>query len=202
MAEYIDFPLSLRPAEVEWGLYVPQEVQRGIDGSPQIDIVGAPRWMVQVTTGPLRREEVPEWEALLGRLNGSVNRLRCWDWRRETPLGPASGTPQTRLTAPAATGNTLNTDLWAANVPGVLKAGSWIGVNGELKRLLLTANSAADGRADLVVEPPLRAPVPPGTPLLLFKPTALFILKGPVPPMKQQGARFPGVTFALEEVFS
>lgn len=199
MPQILDWPPALRPAEVDWGLLVPQEVQRGIDGSPQVDIVGAPRWRVMISTGPLRRDEVPEWEAWVDRLRGGVNRARIWDWRREAPLGPAGGAP---IVTFGGTGNSLVTQGWTLSTQKILKAGSWVGLNGELKRLSQSINSDGGGVATITFEPPLRSAVPANAPLLLVKPTALFIMDGDPPSMKQQGARFPGLSLTFEEVFA
>ena len=200
MSITIDWPIALRPAEVEWGLFIPQEVQRAVlDGSPQVDILGAPRWQFQITSGPLKLDEAPAWEALIDRLRGSINRVRCWDWRREGPLGPATGTP---VVAANGSGNTLALSGWAPNITAILKAGSYLDINGELKRLSGTINSSATGTASITFEPPLRNAVTVGVAVGLFKPSALFILKGNPPPMVQKGARCPGVTLAFEEVFS
>jgi len=200
MSITIDWPAALRPAEVEWGLFIPQEVQRSVlDGSPQVDILGAPRWQCQITTGPLRLDEAPAWEALIDQLRGSINRARLWDWRRELPLGPATGAP---VVSASGTGNSLAVSGWTPNVASILKAGSYLGLNGELKRLSKTITSSPTGTATITFEPPLRNVAMAGTALALFKPTALFILKGNPPPMKQSGARCPGVTLAFEEVFS
>lgn len=199
MALIFDWPDSLRPAEVEWGLVYPQEVQRGIDGSPQVDLVGAPRWQVQIVTGPLKLSEAPEWEAKVDKLRGSINRTRLWDWRREAPLGNPGGAPSLALDA---TGNTATVQGWTPARARVLAAGSWMGINGELKRLTETVDSDGGGSTVITFEPPLRQLAPAGSPLILGKPRALFILKGNPPSFSQKGARCPGVTLAFEEVFA
>ena len=140
---------------------------------------------------------MPEWEALIDQLDGAVNRVRAWDWRRETPLGVATGTPTVRL---SALGATLATQGWTASVAGILKASSYIGVNGELKRLVLTADSDGSGRATLAFKPPLRAAPAVGAVLTLVKPKALFVMTTDRPSMQQHGARHPGWSLSFEEV--
>lgn len=198
MALIFDWPTALRPASVEWGLITPQMLGRSaFDASVQAQTMGAPRWAFTITTGVLRHDEVPLWEALIDQLDGAVNRVRAWDWRREAPLGPATGTPTVRV---SAAGVSLATEGWTPGVTGILRAGSWVGVNGELKRLSVTADSDGSGRATLVVRPPLRAAPPVGATVSLVKPTAVFVMTTQRPSMPQQGARSTGLTLAFEEV--
>jgi len=199
MPQVIDWPLALRPRTVEWGLAQSQASGRSaFDNSVQAVTLGAPRWVCSITTGTLRHDEVPAWEALIDQLDGAVNRVRLWDWRREGPLGPATGTPTVRV---AALGNTLQTQGWAASVAGLLRAGSYfgLGVGGELKRLVADASSDALGRATLSFRPPLRAMPVVGTALVLVRPTAKFVLTTARPLMQQEGALTRGWTLAFEE---
>lgn len=127
MSITIDWPDELRPAMVDWGLYVPQLMGRSaFDGSVQSNTLGAPRWQFTIETGPLKSELVPQWEAFIDRLRGRVNRVRAHDWRREAPLGVASGTPLVRT---SGSGAALETKGWTPNTAGILLAGSYIGVN-------------------------------------------------------------------------
>lgn len=198
MAEIIDWPVALRPRSVDWGMVHSQYLGRStFDNTVQAQTLGAPRWAFTITTGVLRHDEVPQWEALIDRLDGQVNRVRCWDWRREAPLGPATGTPLVRV---ASAGVSLATKGWAANVANILLAGSYVGVNGELKRLVANASSDASGHATLLLRPPLRALAPVDAALQLVKPTALFVMTTQRPTMPQEGARSTGWTLAFEEV--
>lgn len=200
MASIIDWPAALRPASVDWGLIVPQEVARStFDGSMQAATLGPPRWAFTLTTGPIKLADVPLWEALVDQLFGGVNRLRVWDFRREAPLGVATGTPTVRV---SATGSTLATQGWTASTAGILLAGSYFGVNGELKRLTVDAASDGSGRATLSFVPPLRAAPAVSAALTLTKPKALFVLTSERPSFAQQGSRVPSVTLAFEEAFA
>ena len=198
MADTFDWPVALRPKSVEWqGPIVPQAISRSVfDGGVQAQVLGAPRWAFTITTGVVPLAQVPEWEAFIQRLRGAVNRVRAWDWRREGPLGPATGTPVVRV---SALGATLATEGWTPSVAGILRAGSYLGVGGELKRLSVTADSDALGRATLSFEPPLRAAPAVGTTVYLVKPTAVFYLTTERPAMPQDGARNTGWTLSFEE---
>lgn len=199
MADIIDWPDTLRPHSVDWGLFVPQMVGRSaFDGSAQATTMGPPRWFFSVDTGAMRRAEVPLWEAFIDRLQGGTNRARAHDWRREAPLGVATGTPLVRV---SAAGATLATKGWTPSTAGILLAGSYFGVNGELKRLVLDAASDGSGDATLTFKPPLRAAPAVDLPLTLAMPTALFMLVSERPSMPQQGARFPGTSYSFMEDF-
>lgn len=198
MPTTIDWPAALRPNSVEWGLVVPQRMQRSaFDASAQAQTLGAPRWQFTITTGVIRLAEVPWWEAFTDQLDGMVNRVRAWDWRREVPLGVATGTPTVRV---AGAGASILTQGWTANVTGILLQGAWVGVNGELKRVSLDANSDSLGRATLSIKPPLRAALTVGLPLTLVKPKALFVMTTPKPAFTQEGSRAKSVTLSFEEV--
>ena len=196
----IDWPEALRPASVEWELVTPQLIGRSaFDGSAEADTLGAARWGFTITTGAMKRSEVPEWEAFIGRLRGMVNRARCWDWRREGPIGVATGAPTVRVATTGFGGASLELQGWTAGVAGILRAGSYLGINGELKRLSQTINSDGSGRSTISFEPPLRAPVAAATPVFLVKPTALFIMTSPAPSWKQEGGRVPTQTMSFQE---
>lgn len=197
MADIIDWPDALRPASVDWGLFVPQSVGRSaFDGSAQATTLGPPRWFFSVDTGALRRAELPAWEAFIDRLQAGTHRTRAWDWRREAPLGVATGTPLVRV---AGSGVTLQTKGWTPSTAGILLAGTYFRVNGELKRLVLDADADGSGHAALQFKPPLRATAAVDLPLTLVKPTAVFMLTDERVSFAQQGARFPGRTLNFVE---
>ena len=196
MAITFDWPEALRPARVEWDRILTQTLATSmLNGQSQAQTFGAPRWKVDITTGPLKRDLVPQWEALIDQLDGSVNLARIWDWRREAPLGVASGAPTVRL---AASGLSVASQGWTPNVTGILLAGSWLGINGELKRLTASVNSDSLGRATLPFWPPLRHQAPATGAIVLTKPTALFKLISATAAV-QEGGRHPGFTLSLEE---
>lgn len=197
MPTTIDWPASIRPESVEWGLVVPQRLGRStFDGSAQAQVMGAPRWAFTISSGHIRRADLPTWEALVDQLQGMTNRLRVWDWRREAPLGVATGTPTVRV---AGTGTTLATQGWTASTTGMLLPGSYMGINGELKRLTVQMNSDGSGWGTVTFQPPMRASAPVGTPIVLVKPTALFVMTSERPAFVQEGARFKPVTLSFEE---
>lgn len=193
----LEWPEALRPASVEWGLIVPQlQGRSAFDGSSYAETMGAPRWAFMVSLGARKLSEIPAWESFIDRLRGSVNRVRVWDWRREAPLGVATGAPVVRV---AGTGTSLQLEGWTAGVAGILLAGSYFKVNGELKRLSVSVDSDGAGRCTVQFEPPLRAQAPVGAPLTLVKPTATFVMTSPPPKWRQDGARVGSVQMSFEE---
>ncbi len=198
MPNIYDWPAALRPESVDWAPVVPQVGTRSLT-DPAVQTVGIsfPRWRVTVSTGAMRASEAPKWEAFINRLRGRIHRARFWDWRREAPLGVATGSPTVRVNA---TGDTVELQGWTPNVTGILLAGSWMGINGELKQLVADISSDALGRATASFEPPLRATAPAGGAVVLVKPTALFVLQTESPGWEQSGARYPAKTLTFEEV--
>lgn len=197
MADIFDWPTALRPQGVEWRLQRFQaQNTSAFDGSLQTATLAAPRWAFTIDTGRLRIAEVPVWEALIDQLDGSINRVRCWDWRREAPLGVATGTPLVRV---SAAGKTLATKGWTASTAGILLAGSYVGVNGELNRLVLDADSDASGHATLTLARPLRAAPAVDVPIVITKPVAKFYLTTPDTAFRQDGGRASGQTFTFQE---
>lgn len=200
MSVTFDWPVELRPQGVEWRLlrFQVQGVS-AFDGSAQTSTLGAPRFAFTIDTGRLPRHEVPLWEALVDRLEGGINRVRCWDWRREAPLGVATGVPLVRV---SAAGKTLATKGWTPSVAGILLRGSYIGVAGELNRLVLDASSDASGWATLTLARPLRAAPAVNVPLVLVKPTATFYCTTPDTAFRQDGGRAMGQSYTFEEDLS
>jgi hypothetical protein len=168
------------------------------NGAVQAITMGAPRWQFTIETGAMRASETPQWEAFITRLGGKVHRARCWDWRRESPLGPGGASPTLQGNA---TGITATVQGLTANQNPVLRAGSYLGINGELKRLSVDAVSNGSGVATVTFEPPLRATAPGGSAVVLTRPTALFILVNDRFSFSQRGARHTGGSLSFEEVF-
>jgi hypothetical protein len=198
MPNIYDWPVALRPESVDFALVVPQVGNRSVtDPSLQTLGISFPRWRVTMSTGAMSASEAPKWEAFINRLRGRIHRARFWDWRREAPLGVGTGSPTVRLTA---SGDTVALQGFTVSTTGILLAGSWLGINGELKQLSADINSDSLGRATASFEPPLRATAPAGGAVVLVKPTALFVLDTESPGWEQSGSRYPAKTLAFSEV--
>ena len=73
------------------------------------------------------------------------------------PQGVASGSPL--VNGASQSGRTLVTDGWTPSTTGILKAGDFIGIAGQTKVYMVTADATSDaaGNATLTIEPALMA---------------------------------------------
>jgi hypothetical protein len=74
------------------------------------------------------------------------------------------------------TGNSLVVWGWQESITGILKAGDFFSVNGELKMVTADANTDALGRTTLQFEPPLRSAPPDLAQVTVDQPTGTFML--------------------------
>jgi hypothetical protein len=199
--DWIDTP-SARPASVQWDLVLPEALTSSVfNQSTQSTVVGNAYWFVTVGIGPRRLSDMMDWEAFVLQFANTRDRVRFWDWRRETPRGTGAGAPV--VDGAGQSGNTLLTRGWGAS-QDVLLAGDWVGVNGELRRSLAVVTSDGAGNAAVVLDQPVRASPPDATPLVLTKPKGIFICttdkksRG----FLQDGASVKGPTLQFMEVFS
>lgn len=98
-----------------------------------------------------------------------------------TPYYPTTSAAGTRPAGPyvsgaGQTGATLYTGGWTASTTGVLKAGDFIGVNGELKMVTADATTDIFGNVTLSLEPPLRSSPANLATITTNKPTTTFML--------------------------
>lgn len=200
----IDWPASplMRPSSVQWAQVLPEAVASSVfNQSTQSVVLGQAYWVVTLGIGPRRLTEVQAWEAFLAQLVNTRNRVRLWDWRLEAPRG-LGGAPW--MAGGGQTGTSINTAGWTPSQAGVLRAGDWAGIAGQLRKVVADATSDAFGVATLTLDQPLRSSPADGTLLSLAKPTALFICttdkraRGFV----QDGARARGPTLEFMEVFA
>lgn len=138
-----------------------------------VEMPGA-HWAFSFQLNSLNRIDADILRPWLARLRGASGRFYMHDMSRPTPRGIATGTP---LVAGAGQGGTtLVTDGWTPNTAGILRAGDYFGVNGELKMLVLDAASNGAGVATLTFEPPLRSAPADNAVITTVKPTAVFKL--------------------------
>ena len=171
------FPvLSVNPGTFEWRL----ESNTQILESPltkavqTIEQPGA-RWSATLGYINLIDPDVALLQAFLAQLRGMANRFTLANFERSTPRGIATGTPL--VNGASQTGTSLNTKGWTASQTGIMKAGDYFTVNGELKMMAADANSDGTGLATLVFEPPLRASPADNAALTVNSPTATFMLR-------------------------
>ncbi len=169
------FPASIRPVSVDWQLvFNTRSFPSPLSNDTQTRETPGARWVCSLSFEHLRRDEVAALEAFIVRLRGAVGRFTLWNHARETPRGVATGTPV--VDGAANAGGTLATRGWTPSITNSLRAGDLIGVNGELKQVVTDANSDANGKVTLTIEPPLRATPADGATITTVKPTATFRL--------------------------
>jgi len=199
----LTWPSTLpRPAGLTFSLKPNTQVfQSPLTQSTQtLEIPGA-RWVASITWTELVQSEIRTLRAFLARLRGRSGRLYLWDMSLETPAGIATGTPL--VNGAAQTGSTLTTDGWTISQTGILKAGDYIGVNGELKVITADANSNASGQATLTFEPPLRASPADNAAITVSAPKCTFRLADDDQDTIPIQAPLRGsITLNFEEVFA
>jgi len=168
------FP-SITPDILEWQLISnTQSFTSPLDKSTQTIELPGSRWLATLQYPALTETDARIMIAFLASLRGMSGRFTLFDHSHRTPAGVATGSPL--VNGASQTGGTLITDGWTINTTGILKAGDYIGVNGELKLVIADANSDAGGNATLSIEPPLRASPANNAVITTDSPTGTFRL--------------------------
>jgi hypothetical protein len=202
----IDWPNlpAMRPESVEWSPPVfPELVSTSpFNQSTQAQVMGAPYYVVKISIGSRRRTEVPAFEALIAQFARTSDRIRLWDWRWEAARGLATGAPL--VNGGGQTGSAIATDGWTASTAGLLLPGDYVGLSGQLRRVVQQVDSNGAGQAVLNLDAPVRTSPADNAAVVLARPTSLFICttdkrsRGFV----QEGARHRGPTLEFMEVFA
>lgn len=173
----LTFPtLSLAtPPAFEFGLVSnTQKFESPLNRTTQtLELPGA-RWFASFTYDNLRETDLRVLTAFLTQLRGMGGRFYLWDMSRPKPRGVATGAPV--VNGASQTGSSLATSGWTANVTGILKAGDYVGFNGELRMVVADANSDGTGLATLSLDAPMRASPANGAAITTTKPTCKMML--------------------------
>lgn len=172
----LTFPsLSRRLTQLDWSLVSnTQTFQSPLSGSVQtLEMPGA-RWRAAFTLSALEDVDSAALRAFLVQLRGQSGRFYLYNFARSAPAGVAVGTPI--VSGAGQTGTTLVTSGWLNSITGILKAGDYFGVNGELKMVVADTNSNGAGVATITFEPPLRSSPANSAAITVSKPTAVFKL--------------------------
>lgn len=171
------FPTLTRraPLQMEWTLQAnTQAFTSPLSRAVQTYELPGARWRVSLPYYNLRDPDAALLQAFLVSLRGRANRFTVHPMARPRPRGVATGAPM--VAGAGQSGSTLATDGWTPNVIGILKAGDFIGVNGELKMIVADVSSNGIGQATLTFEPPLRASPADNALITTSQPTATFML--------------------------
>jgi hypothetical protein len=171
------FPILAQaaPVNLEWSLQSnTQTFTSPLNGTMQtLELPGA-RWRASFTFQNLAEADAAKLQAFLVSLRGQAGRFYLYNFARPKPNGVGTGTP--RVNGAGQSGGTLLTDGWTASQTGILKAGDFIGVNGELKMVTADVNSDGSGNATLSIEPPLRSSPADNSAITVTQPTTTFML--------------------------
>ena len=163
------------PVALEWALQSnTQTFTSPLNGTVQtLELPGA-RWRASFTYQNLSDADAATLQAFLTKLRGQANRFTLYNFARPRPNGSQQGTPF--VSGANQTGTSILTQGWLNSRSGVLKAGDFFSVNGELKMCVADVSSDYNGYATITFEPPLRASPANNTYLTLTNPTATFML--------------------------
>lgn len=165
-------------------------------------ILQGSRWQGSWTLPKMTRIQFAPWQAFLMQLEGQANTFYGFDPDARTPRGVATGTPLVKNGS--QTGSSLTTDGWTAGIVGILKAGDYFSVNGELKMVTADVTSDGSGNATLTFKPPLRSSPADNAPITVTNCTVPMILKDDGQAMWQTGSRlgiYDSFTFSAIEAF-
>lgn len=172
------WPSLLRPAppSVEWALVANTQVFVSplSNAAQTVEMPGA-RWRVSFTLENIEETDAAVLQAFMAKLRGRAGRFTLHNFSRPRPRGVGSGSPL--VNGAGQTGVSLVTDGWTVSTSGLLVAGDYIGVNGELKIVVASVDSDAGGNATITFEPPLRSAPNDNAAIILEKPTAVFSLE-------------------------
>lgn len=165
---------SLTPTSIEWSLQSnTQNFISPLDKTTQtLELVGA-RWMATLLYQNLTAANARTLMAFLTSLNGASGRFYLHDHSLTSPRGVGTGTPL--VDGASQTGSSLDTDGWTADQAGIMLAGDWFEVNGELKMITEDIDSTGDA-ATLVFTPQLRASPANNDPIDVSSPSGSFRL--------------------------
>ncbi len=141
-----------------------------------IELPGA-LWFASFELPLMTRAQAAQWQAFLVDLMGASGRFFGFDPDGRTPHGAYDSGQDTPLVAGASqTGASLATDGWRANGTGLLLAGDYFEVGGELKMVTSQVDSDATGAATVQFRPSLRTSPTDNSVLTLIDPKVTMML--------------------------
>mgnify|MGYP000083941907 CR=1 FL=1 len=163
------------PRDLQWALIAKTQVfQSPLNGAIQTGSMPGAQWSCAFTYNDLDETDSALLEAVLLALEGRAGRIALWNWQRESPRGVGGGTPLVR--GGSQVGGSLDVDGAPLSTTAWLRAGDYVGVNGELKMLTANVDTNGSGQATLAFKPNLRSAPADNAPLTLTRPTATFML--------------------------
>ena len=151
------FPTNPAPSALKIQSYQPTRVSLSHNLRRSVRTNGAQRWVITADWVGLTRAQFAPIQAFVLAQRGQWDTFTAAMPAHKLPQGIATGTPLVNGTNQQ--GRSLATRGWTANLAGVMKAGDFLGIAGQTKVYMATAdaNSDSTGSATLVIEPALLA---------------------------------------------
>lgn len=149
------FPLTPSPSAIKIQSLAPTRVSVAHSLRRSTRTTGAQRWLVTADWMGLTRSQFAPIQAFVIAQRGQWDSFTMVLPGHKAPQGAATGTPL--VNGAVQSGRSLLTDGWTPGTAGILKAGDFIGIAGQSKVYMVTAdaNSDAAGNATLTIEPAL-----------------------------------------------
>ena len=151
------FPANPAPSALKIQSYQPTRVSLSHNLRRSVRTNGAQRWVITADWVGLTRAQFAPIQAFVLAQRGQWDTFSAALPAHKLPQGIATGTPL--VNGANQQGRSLATRGWTANLAGVMKAGDFLGIAGQTKVYMVTAdaNSDSTGSATLVIEPALLA---------------------------------------------
>ena len=149
------FPNSPAPSALKIQSYQPTRVSLSHNLRRSVRTNGAQRWVITADWVGLTRAQFAPIQAFVLAQRGQWDTFTAALPAHKLPQGIATGTPL--VNGANQQGRSLATRGWTANLAGVMKAGDFLGIAGQTKVYMVTADANADstGSATLLIEPAL-----------------------------------------------
>jgi len=149
------FPTSPAPSALKIQSYQPTRVSLSHNLRRSVRTNGAQRWVITADWVGLSRAQFAPIQAFVLAQRGQWDTCTAALPAHKLPQGVATGTPL--VNGANQQGRSLATRGWTANLAGVMKAGDFLGIAGQTKVYMVTAdaNSDSTGSATLAIEPAL-----------------------------------------------
>lgn len=170
-----DFPSDIGQTDVTLrAVNIIGEQRSPFGNAREIQLFPGAHWEIEIAILPAVRADAQRLESFLLSLRGKAGLFRCADPYRSLPLGSNLGEPRVSLSF--AGDESFESRGWDPSEDGVLKAGDFIELLGNLHQVLQDVSSNADGEAQIRVWPPLRASYPDGTHIVAENARGVFSL--------------------------
>jgi hypothetical protein len=149
------FPTIPAPSALKIQSYQPTRVSLSHNLRRSVRTNGAQRWVITADWVGLTRAQFAPIQAFVLAQRGQWDTFTAALPAHKLPQGIATGTPV--VNGANQQGRSLATRGWTMNLAGVMKAGDFLGISGQTKVYMVTAdaNSDSTGSATLLIEPAL-----------------------------------------------